>query len=264
MICSEGEISHGGFLQADLFPTKFFARKMICSWPCPSSWNAFASNTTRSRTPTRRSTRSPPMAKRSPVTKRIGKFPIPPLKPELFIQCSFHIESVTWTYLEHPTIGDVWTYFRSTQQLGTAHLVDQVVSFPTDFFLLLFCYLFPYNHRFSGKWAPYMKRKRIIGDTLPFFHDQPWLWVKGYPPKIWTGNLYTQNLTFALFLSNGLRYDQRSLDFQQPMETTWRFFLTLKILGYNPYLEDHPNLIKWLISIVNKSPKWGCSPSKMA
>jgi len=33
-----------------------------------------------------------------------------------------------------------------------------------------------------------------------------------------------------------------------------KVFLTLKILGYNPYLEDHPNLIKWLISIVKKSP----------
>ena len=178
----------GGFLQADLFRTKFFARKMICSWPCPSSWNAFASNTTRPRTPSRRSTtRSPRMAKRSPVTKRIGKFPIRPLKPELFIQCSFHIESVTWTF------------FRSTQPLGTAHLVDQVVSFrfPTDFFCCLcFCYLFsPIIMGSVGKWAPYMKRKRIIGDTHAHFsrinHDYGW---KDTPqnldgtfvhPKIW-------------------------------------------------------------------------------
>ena len=28
------------------------------------------------------------------------------------------------------------------------------------------------------------------------------------------------------------------------------------------YLEDHPMTCKWLITMVSKFPKWGCSPSK--
>ena len=135
----------GGFLQADVFRTECFARKMICSWPCPSSWNAFASNTTRPRTPSRRSTtRSPRMAKRSPVTKRIGKFPIPPLKPELFIQCSFHIESVTWTYLEHSTIGD-----------GTPGRPGGKFSY--SFFFVFLLPISPIIMGSVGKWAPTWK-----------------------------------------------------------------------------------------------------------
>ena len=28
------------------------------------------------------------------------------------------------------------------------------------------------------------------------------------------------------------------------------------------YLEDHPRTRKWLVTMVSKSPKWGCSPYK--
>ena len=35
---------------------------------------------------------------------------------------------------------------------------------------------------------------------------------------------------------------------------------SFKYLGL--YLEDHPTDCKWITTMVNKSPNWGCSPSK--